>query len=387
MDYKITYNIRYTLFAAWMGLFGLISCDDVAELTGELPATTSPIAEEAVPIRIKSVGIEAVVTKGMVTSITDLNNLALFVLADRDDDPDADQNFDWCEQSPSSTLARGQEMTAPVYNEPVEVTGDQIQWTDGLTHFYPKGVNYDYAFTCISPRIDNQKYIDGVDLSQRIDTFETLSHIVAHYKIDGRQDIIWGSCRGTDEKQWSEQYYRSHRHSDGMGGYYFDNETIDPSFSFHHLLTALSFYVEGIGSLDDINGIYIDSITVVNVPNRLMLHVAEKGIYRTEDQILVPDPTVKDNLGTLKLRDEDGNDVTRLNVTQSNRYMGTMLLYPGSSYRFVVHMHRETDETSVEWEQSVVRTLSLEGGSPFLSGHNYRVKIHVSGNIVESETE
>lgn len=370
-----------------MGLFALISCNDAADLTAEMPVTASPVAEDAVPIRIKSAGVEAIVTKGMVTSTTDLNDLALFMLADRDEAPGSVQDFNWCEKSSASTLAYAQEMTAPLYNEPVEMRGGQFHWTDGLTRFYPKGVTYDYAFTCISPRIDNQQYIEGTDLAQRVDTYETLSHIVAHYKTDGRQDIIWGTCRGTEEKQWSEQYYRAHRHPDGMGGYSYDAETVDPSFRFHHLLTALSFYVEGIGSDDEVSGIYIDGVTVVNVPTRLMLHVAEKGVYRTEDQVLVPDPTVDVNTGDIELLDEDGNGVTRWQVTRSNRCLGTMMVYPGQSYRIIVHMHRESDNPDEEWSQSVIRSLSLEGGNSFLKGHNYKVNIHVSGNIVESETE
>lgn len=329
-----------------MGCCLLVSCTDVFNE----PNDVLPIAVEetdAVPIRIKSGMVEASVTKGRVLTTTSLDDMALFMFAENDHYPVDLGKYAWCAPVGDGIPAMPELGTAPRYNESIIMHNGEFVWPDGQMRYYPTGGPYEYSFTCISPRIDNEKYISGEDSIQRVDTLGTLSHVVAHYAIDGRQDIIWGTCRGEDTLQWCANYYRYHRVEDGMGGYVFDAATTDPSIELHHLLSAFTFNITCTGSDEDLADLVIDSLTIDDVPYRLMLHVGELGRAYGLDNVLVPDETTPYYKKDLPLLTEGGDTVRLANLVHGSQVSGTMMLYPSQSYKISLYMHHE-GETDID---------------------------------------
>jgi hypothetical protein len=347
MDCKINHKtaiIRRVALALVCGL-SLVSCSDVMNDMTDGTAADMDKDFESVPIRIHSGMVEASVTKARVLSTTSLDNMALFMFAEKDHYPIDLGNYAWCSSAGDGLPAVPELSTAPRYNEPISLSGGEFVWPDGQTRYYPTGGPYEYSFTCVSPRIDNDKYIAGEDTIQHVDTLETLSHVVVHYAIDGRQDIIWGACHGTDTLQWCANYYRYHRVEDGMGGYTFDAETQDPVLTLHHLLAAFSFNIECTGSDEDLAGLVIDSMTVDDTPYRLMLHVGEKGKTFMRDSILVPDSTQsKYYKKDLPLLTEEGDTVGMDILAHGSQKSGAMMLYPSEEYKISLYMHHEGEE-------------------------------------------
>lgn len=347
MDCKINHKtaiIRRVALALVCGL-SLVSCNDVMNDMTDGTAADMDKDFESVPIRIHSGMVEASVTKARVLTTTSLDNMALFMFAEKDHYPIDLGNYAWCSSAGDGLPAVPELSTAPRYNEPISLSGGEFVWPDGQTRYYPTGGPYEYSFTCVSPRIDNDKYIAGEDTIQHVDTLETLSHVVVHYAIDGRQDIIWGACHGSDTLQWCANYYRYHRVEDGMGGYTFDAGTKDPVLTLHHLLAAFSFNIECTGSDEDLTDLVIDSMTVDDTPYRLMLHVGEKGKTFMRDSILVPDSTQsKYYKKDLPLLTEEGDTVGMDVLAHGSQKSGAMMLYPSEEYKISLYMHHEGEE-------------------------------------------
>lgn len=345
MDYKINHNtnILYKVLSALACSLILFSCSDEMELTGDMPATPD-VELDLVPLRIKTGMVDAYVTKARVLSTDALDDMALFMLAEEDNTPDGVGEYHWCAPAQGGGPAMPELATAPRYNESVRMQGGSIVWPNEEKQYYPTGGSFSYSFTCISPRIDNEKYIAGLDTIQCVDTLETLSHVVARYAIDGRQDIIWGTCHGTDLYQWSAHYYRYHRVEDGMGGYVFDAATTDPSLTLHHLLASFTFNIECTGSDEDLTDVVIDSLTIDDVPYRLMLHVGEKGRIYRQDDVLVPDYTTAYYRKDLPLLTEEGDTVGLDNLMYGSQRSGSMMLYPSNEYMISLYMHHKGEE-------------------------------------------
>jgi len=344
MDYKVGQFKRLrSVLGILMGCAVAVSCSDVLNDTETiLPDAVN--GEDLMPIRIHSGMVEASVTKARVLTTASLDNMALFMFAEKDHYPVDLGNYAWCASAGNGLPAVPELSTAPRYNEPISLSGGEFVWPDGQTRYYPTGGPYEYSFTCVSPRIDNDKYIAGEDTIQRVDTLETLSHVVVHYAIDGRQDIIWGACHGTDTLQWCANYYRYHRVGDGTGGYIFDSTTKDPSMTLNHLLSAFTFNMICTGSDEDLADMVIDSLTIDGTPHHLILNVGERGrIYGKED-VLVPYTASPYYKKDLPLLTEEGDVVGMSPLAHGARKSGSMMLYPSQSYQISLYMHHEGEE-------------------------------------------
>ena len=247
-------------------------------------------------------------------------------------------------------------------NVKATMNGGNITW-DGA-YFYPITLFYAYDFYGYYPYTQDVTRYDN--------------SIVAHYTIDGTQDLIWGRATSDEDYAYSAKYYRTY------GG-----SAQDPTLDLKHLLTRLTFTIqpgenyEGSGDYSQAETMKLKSIEICDVYTHLDVLVADRVGLEESDW------SNADHIARLALRDEikdtlflHKNDTEAIDLTQVPSHEAeplqvgeSVMLYPEASYIIKVVL---VDENGTEHVSEIPLTLS-NGGQMFARGNSYKVRIIVHG--------
>ena len=261
-------------------------------------------------------------------------------------------------------------------NVAAKMNHGNIEWKKDTMYFYPISQFYNYDFYGYYPYTNNITRNDN--------------SIVAHYTIDGTQDIIWGRATSTEDFAYSAKYYRT-----------YGTNAKHPVVDLKHLLTRLTFTIEpgesayGNGDYTDAEKMKVKSIQVcdtytnldVSVADRVNIDEADWSNPDHADRIKLRN-SVKD---TLMLREENGDTMNIYPVplhewvANSNGGKGlhvaeSFMLYPSDRYMIRVVV---LDEHNIPHISEIPLTLqsNLAPTNPekFERGKSYNIKVTVHG--------
>lgn len=249
-----------------------------------------------------------------------------------------------------------------------EMENGNIIWKDEQAiYFYPITQFYNYDFYGYYPYTDDITRYDN--------------SIVAHYTIDGTQDLIWGRATSNADFAYSAKYYRT-----------YGNGAIDPTVDLEHLLTRLTFTIEPsesfIGSNDytESEAMRVKSIEICDAYTNLDVLVADRENVDEADWSN-PDYANRVTLrnlttDTLALKQPDGSAIGLTQVplhTEPALQVGeSLMLFPATSYMIKVVI---IDQNNIEHVSEIPLTLTLDPNDPqmFARGNSYTVRIIIHG--------
>ncbi|MBO4613135.1 MAG: fimbrillin family protein [Bacteroidaceae bacterium] len=248
-------------------------------------------------------------------------------------------------------------------------SGD-ISWTG--KYFYPITQFYNYDFYGYYP------YTDDIDRND--------NDVVAHYTIDGTQDLIWGRATSNEDYAYSAKYYR--KYPENHPGLL----APDPVLELKHLLTRLTFTVQPgesyhqSGDYSQAEAMKVKSIEIVDAYTNLDIRVADRENIDEADWS-DPDHVLRvtlrdDTKADLALKNPDGTALTLTQVplhTDPALQVGeSFMLFPATSYVIKIVL---LDENDVEHISEIPLTLTFDEQNPimFARGKSYTVNITVHG--------
>ena len=191
----------------------------------------------------------------------------------------------------------GEVITENVTEADAEFT--RLYFADAIERYYPIGNYHKYSFYGYYPYYQTMNTNSGAD--QPKVTKETDYVYVDFDKLDGTQDVIWGSAEpveGTNEPfnlAYSAKYFRYSQNRDEY------DKAIPPTMKFKHKMMMLTFSITAGGTPIDYDtdkqhyekayNTKVKEISITNAPSTVRLYVASKGTAHSSGELVY-------NLGT-----------------------------------------------------------------------------------------
>lgn len=256
--------------------------------------------------------------------------------------------------------------------------GSDLTW-DGH-YYYPISQFYMYEFYGYYPYTDNVTY----------EADNERHRAVAHYTIDGTQDLIWGRTTNEDAYAYSAKYFRNS-----------NNAKKQPMINLEHMLTRLKFVVqpgediEGSGvAFPDADKVSVKSLSLLDMDSHIDVCIAdwENRVPATEvgdlgvearNHLSVAEGAKSDFV----LRETDGTDLKPVPIGDKLGVQtpigGSIMAVPSGKYRVRIVLHKD-DGTELgqnyesEWDLTLVSSETDESDLPiFRNGVIYTVSITV----------
>ena len=170
----------------------------------------------------------------------------------------------------------------------------RLYWEDMKERYYPIGNYHKYSFYGYYPYYQTMKTNSGADEAKV--TKETDYVYVDFDKLDGTQDVIWGSAEPEEgvntpfNLAYSAKYFRSSWNRD-------ENDiAIPPVMKFKHKMMMLTFSITAGGTPLDYSedqqhyekayNTKIKEISITNAPSTVRLYVASKGTAYNSGELI-----------------------------------------------------------------------------------------------------
>ena len=362
-----------------LGMLMLASCtSEDLKLTGGLNESSEYIpGNSTYEIRLR--GREtATLTRAAIlgdSSVAVLDSMGIFALArEKQGTNQAAYDIQWFHDTRNWSFCI-------MNNVAAKMEHGNITWKEDTVFFYPISQFYHYDFYGYYPYTDDITRYDN--------------SIVAHYTIDGTNDIIWGRATSDEDFAYSAKYYRT-----------YGNLAKHPVVQLKHLLTRLTFSIEpgesaiGNGDYTDAEKMKVKSIQLCDVYTHLDVRVADRENIDEADWSN-PDWYVSDYdaristrdglLDTLILREENHDVMSTVQVPLHDWVVNTnagkglhvgesVMLFPDEEYMVrVVVLDEENREHVSEIPLTLQSALAPTNPEKFRRGYSYNIRVIVHG--------